>query len=105
MAEINTCEQYVLNRLEELENENACLKCNLATTMAALDRIQTRENKIKEILNKYGEIRTLTSGKRYINVDVNEYSAESEYAFNKLVRFAHIKTEEEKEKERKEKEE
>ena len=97
--EYRNCEQYVLDKLQVAENKNEVLKSRLDTLQANNDRLEKRMNKIKEILNEYGVVNTVmgTDGtpKNYIKVEVNQWvsDASEKYAFNKLIRFAHIKDE------------
>jgi len=95
MAEIKTCEQYVLNRLQEKEDTNIYLKSNLECLQQNYDRLHKRMEKIKEILHTYGEVRTFgDDNKKYMVIEINEYKDSEKYAFDKIMRFAHIKDEE-----------
>ena len=55
MAEIKTLEQYVLARVQELEDENASLKINLAEAMSLIDDY----TKGIKALKKYVKLRHL----------------------------------------------
>lgn len=104
MAEIKTCEQYVLNELEELRNENAALKLNIECMKTTIDfmrdcvdKLQKRQDKIKEILNKFGKVRTFgeKNENKYMTIEINDYCKDEKWAFDKIMRFAHIKDAEE----------
>ena len=102
MSEIKTCEQYVLARLQELENENTQLKYEQEEYNRMLEEQRQKHIKVLgdidmfiRIIRKYAEI--LTYGdehKKYLYIDINEYG-ESSSDFYAICELLQIKESEE----------
>ena len=77
--EIKTCEQYVLNRLSEVENEVEKLKVELLKKESELKEVQDIVTTYDELLRECGEIDHFNSGDK-IEVGVYErYDNEGSY--------------------------
>ena len=57
MAEIKTCEQYVLGRLQEIENKNAELETELRQTTTDLNHLEEDWNNLISRLKRITELR------------------------------------------------
>ncbi|MBP5423794.1 MAG: hypothetical protein J6Y78_15265 [Paludibacteraceae bacterium] len=57
MADIKTCEQYVLGRLQEIENKNAELETELRQTTTDLNHLEEDWNNLISRLKKLAELR------------------------------------------------
>lgn len=73
-----TCEEYVINRLKKLDEENMNLKDNLKSLEDDYNIVSIQFMKLKDVISKYFELRSLESGSRYIATkDLNEWSGDS----------------------------
>lgn len=74
--EMKTCEQYVLARLQEVENENSQLKYEMDEQNKSL--IETLENTkaIVDVLKANAEIHTFgDDNKKYLTIEIDGFGA------------------------------
>lgn len=75
--EIKTCEQYVLAKVHELEEENSNLKENIESLEMDYHVLHEEYRELKRILTKYMKLRSLqnhNSDSRYITFnDIDEW--------------------------------
>ena len=102
MAEIKTCEQYVLSRLQDLEQENDTLIINLDNLRNEYNALQDNFDSIREIIQKYITLNNFVSStnenelRYYIKFeDVDGWRRETRDDFLKLVEEFGLATDEE----------
>ena len=99
MAEIKTCEQYVLSRLQEQEWTNEALNEQLMALQKDYDEQAKKLFALETLFTKYVSVRTFGEGSdsRYLKVeDIDAWRKESKMDFDYLVNTFGLKTEEEK---------
>ena len=97
MAEIKTCEQYVLGRLQDLEEENDSLIINLNTLRTEYNNLACEFDTLKNIIFRYTKIRSFgdEDKKYYIKFDdIDEWNKDTREDFEKLVEKFHLVKEE-----------
>lgn len=74
MSEIKTCEQYVLARLQELENENSQLKYEMDEQANTLTSALLDTKAMIDVLNKHAVIHTFgDDNKKYLSIEIDGY--------------------------------
>lgn len=68
---VKTCEEYVINRLEETENKLAVCENDLANTLSALDRANGIITEMLELVQNGITVQKIkNSNNYYLNADV-----------------------------------
>lgn len=92
MAEIKTCEQYVLSRLEQLEKENDNLMENLDNLRCDYDTLLEAHEKLINIICRYADLRSFMNGEEkqeYIvfREDIDSWRNKTKQDFEDLIKI------------------
>lgn len=98
--EIKTCEQYVLSRLQELEQKNDKLIENIEELETSYDALMERYNFVENILVRYTQLKSFTSSTTgnecyYISFkDIDSWDKKTKDDFTALMVHLNLNTEE-----------
>ena len=73
----NTIEEYIVNRIEQLENRESMLEAEVSELKIQLDKVE----KMKELMREYFSLRSYADNRHYIDHSYNGKYAEEIAAF------------------------